>query len=191
MLSSSPVVVVVVAMAVATARGGDPAIDATTCHRFSFSPSQQCTWSSLGVNDWPSVGLGLGCCWEDSVWRQRAFFLQMKEEKRQGFRFFMNQTLGWRFPQPAPPFLPPSHLPSSPDPTTQIHQPQPGVLSLWSLQTVPAHSRPQPRLELGLAAAPPALLPAREGNTGPRQKPPAAPLHCGPHLHLPLPGLPG
>lgn len=34
--------------------------DSTTCSFSPFTPSQQGTWFLLGVNFWPSVGLGQG-----------------------------------------------------------------------------------------------------------------------------------
>lgn len=107
---------------------------------FSFSPSQQGTWSLLGANYWPSVGLGWwvgrgSSCWEDCLWRKSGFLLGMKKiREEKALLLYESKTWGGGsfhpFLLPTLP-LPVFSLLPNPDPHRFNHEES--TACLWSL----------------------------------------------------------
>lgn len=109
---------------------------------------------------WGGGWVGGSSCWEDCLWRKSGFLLGMK--KRRGVKallFYESKTWGGSFhpllfpsyPSPSSPFCP---IPTHTDLTTRSPLPVCGASS-WS-------SRPQLRIETGLARSLPCFVASRE-----------------------------
>ena len=118
--------------------GGSKAISSILVPCFSFSPSQQGTWSLLGTNYWPSVGPKMPGLLRRQRLEEKSFLLRNEKKERRRRLLLLYDSKLWveisshpicpSFPLPI--F---SHFLPNPHPLRFTHNYQELLVCLWSL----------------------------------------------------------